>query len=99
MKVKPVIVADSFHFSHYYWREHGAPGSDAESDSESQMEAYKPKPVPMDKLKLKFYAQGMLNLFLFIVQWSPVAAEQECQNRFAVCSRWIVLSVFAYDLD
>jgi len=55
---KPICVSDSFHFSHYYWREHGV-GSDGEhSDSESQTEAYKPKPVPKDKIKLKFYAQG-----------------------------------------
>lgn len=56
LEEKPIVVSDTFHFSHYYWREH-ATGLD-DSDTESQTEAYKPIPAPQDKIKLKFYAHG-----------------------------------------
>ncbi|CAB9503868.1 Glyoxylate/hydroxypyruvate reductase B [Seminavis robusta] len=56
----PVAVADSFHFSHYYWREIEQTGSQESSDDEnSTAPAFKPKPVASNSIKLKFYAQVM----------------------------------------
>ena len=56
----PVAVVDTFHFSHYYWRELEGTGSGDTSDDDSTTPTFKPKPVTKDTIKLKFYAQGEL---------------------------------------
>lgn len=69
----PVCVADTFHFSHYYWRELAGTNSNDSSDDES-VTALKPKPVAKDTIKLKFYAQGMssFNLCFLVVSRTSV---------------------------
>lgn len=54
-----ICVQDTFHFSHYYWRELEGANSKDESDDDSTTPAFKPKPVQRDTVKLKFYAQVM----------------------------------------
>lgn len=55
----PICVQDTFHFSHYYWREiENQNSADASSDDDSTTPTMKPKPVQKDTIKLKFYAQG-----------------------------------------
>ena len=60
VSTSPICVQDTFHFSHYYWREIEGTNSNDSSDDESTTPTFKPKPVQKDSIKLKFYAQGKL---------------------------------------
>jgi len=50
MTASPICVSDTFHYSHYYWRE-------IENDSSDDEEIHKPEPVTKDCIQLKFYVQ------------------------------------------
>ena len=57
----PICVSDTFHFSHYYWRNHddAEENPNSSSDEETEVVYHKPKEVKSDDIKLKFYSQVM----------------------------------------
>jgi phosphoglycerate dehydrogenase-like enzyme/ribulose-5-phosphate 4-epimerase/fuculose-1-phosphate aldolase/SAM-dependent methyltransferase len=62
----PIMVSDTFHFSHYYWSTGDLSGAantsgnaDGDSSGEESEMIYQPKEVKSDDIKLKFYAQVM----------------------------------------
>ena len=63
----PICVQDTFHFSHYYWREIEGQNSNEASDDDSTTPTMKPKPVQKDTIKLKFYAQGTFDDVSYVV--------------------------------
>ena len=54
----PICVSDSFHFSHYYWKDSGYQSDDSSVTYENcDNEVYKPTPIDRERIDLKFYSQ------------------------------------------